>query len=51
VAAVPAGHATVAAFEGCGFRQVGTLPEHWHQSGRHQDVLVFFARVEDAWRS
>ena len=51
VALVPAGSTSVAAFQGCGFAQVGTLPAHRYQGGGYADVLVYFATGEDACRS
>lgn len=48
VALVPAGAAPAEAFTGCGFRCVGTLREHRYQSGRHVDVLVYFAKAAQA---
>lgn len=48
VALVPAGSAAATAFTDCGFEELGVLREHRFQSGGYQDVLVYFARVEDA---
>lgn len=51
LALVPAGSATIGAFEGCGFRRTGVLREHRYQSGGYQDVLVYFAKAADTCRS
>lgn len=50
-ATLPAGAPAVAAFTGAGFKQVGTLPEHFYQSGRYQDCLVYYASAEEACHS
>jgi hypothetical protein len=47
VALLPAGSAAVEAFAACGFAEIGVLREHRYQSGGYQDVLVYFAKVED----
>jgi hypothetical protein len=51
VALLPAGSPAVPAFTGCGFAEIGVLREHRYQSGGYQDVLVYFAKVEDTCRS
>ncbi len=43
VAMVPDGAACAAAFESCGFRQVGVLRDHRYQSGAYHDVIVYHA--------
>jgi hypothetical protein len=50
VALLPVGNPTLPAFDERGFTQVGTLNDHRFQSGRYQDVLVYFANAEVACR-
>lgn len=47
VALLPAASVAVPAFTDCGFAELGVLREHRFQSGRYQDVLVYFAKVGD----
>jgi hypothetical protein len=51
VAHLPDGAASAAAFEGCGFRRVGTLRAHRFAAGAYRDVHVYYASEEESCRS
>ena len=51
VAQVPQGAPGASAFEGCGFRRVGTMRGHRFESGAYRDVHVYYRDGEGPCRS